>query len=133
VKLWIPLLALICSIHLSAIALAHGPGRPHHRHHCGNCSETGRTLSGTITQLNETAGGNLEATLKTATGVWRVRLGAAERLRAEDVRLEPGDVITVTGFPVSSRGRSVLVAGEIRHGDQRIPVRDSSGCGPCAH
>jgi hypothetical protein len=122
---------MMCIIYVPAIALAHG--HHHHRHHCGDCHEALRTISGTVAEVNQSAGGSLEATLNTATGVWRIRLGDAEHLRSENLRLEPGDVITVTGSPVNSRGTSVLLAGEIRRGEQRVTVRASRGCGPCAY
>jgi hypothetical protein len=56
-----------------------------------------------------------------------VQLGPASWLAQHNFTLAPGDFITVTGSRVNRPGETYFLAGEVKNGDQVLPLRDEKG------
>ena len=56
-----------------------------------------------------------------------VRLAPVGLLRQNQLALREGDTVSVTGFEVSGMEGDLVVATEIRKGDQRVVLRDPRG------
>jgi hypothetical protein len=56
-----------------------------------------------------------------------VRLAPVGLLKQNQLALTEGDTVSVTGFEVSGMEGDLVVATEIRKGDQRVVLRDPRG------
>ncbi|OLP17517.1 DNA-binding protein [Leptolyngbya sp. 'hensonii'] len=65
--------------------------------------------------------------VSTANGNILVHLGPAWYLGNQDVQIELGDQIEVTGSQVTLAGVPVIIAAKIRKGDQILTLRDQNG------
>jgi hypothetical protein len=65
--------------------------------------------------------------LETTDGTITVHLGPAWYLDNQDIHLELGDQIEVTGSKVLILEKSVLIAAKVRKGDQILMLRDLNG------
>jgi hypothetical protein len=66
-------------------------------------------------------------TLRTADDTRTVHLGPDWFLRRQDFPLAAGDEITVTGSRVEFEGKPILIAGEVRRGEEVLELRDARG------
>jgi hypothetical protein len=66
-------------------------------------------------------------TLKTATETVEVHLGPSAYLADKKVQLAKGDAVQISGSRVTIGDESVLLAREIKKGDQTWTLRDTSG------
>jgi hypothetical protein len=128
-------------------AVAHHHGRHHiddccdrDHHYWGGAANPGwtsikpapRTLDGTIAEIIylpavDSNGGMVEARLVSDTRSTLVRLAPVALLKKKGLVLREGDTISLTGYAVTSMEGELLVAVEIRKGEQRIALRDARG------
>jgi hypothetical protein len=59
--------------------------------------------------------------------VSQVHLGPASFVSAKNVNLEKGDALTVVGSKITMQGEEIVIAREIRKGDQVLTLRDAKG------
>jgi hypothetical protein len=90
------------------------------------------TLTGTIEEVKTApspgrGGGGLHVLLLTEAGVSQVHLGPASFVSAKNVNLEKGDALTVVGSKITMQGEEIVIAREIRKGDQVLTLRDAKG------
>jgi hypothetical protein len=92
---------------------------------------TETTLMGTVdnvaTIASERRGGGQHITLITASGPIEVHVGPAWYVSSKHVTFTKGDQVTVVGSKVTMDSRDVMLAREIRKGDQVLKLRDASG------
>jgi hypothetical protein len=69
----------------------------------------------------------VEARVVASGRVTLVRLAPVGLLKQNQLVLREGDTVSVTGFEVSGMDGDLVVASEIRNGDQRVVLRDSRG------
>jgi hypothetical protein len=74
------------------------------------------------------AAGGVHVTLRTdAGGTLSVRLGPSTYVDRQTTKLGAGDRIEVKGSRVTIEGEPVLIAAEVRKGQQRLLLRDEAG------
>ena len=71
--------------------------------------------------------GGLHLTLKTSSEAVVVHLGPAAFLKEKGFVVAVGDQVDITGSRVTLEGGAVLLAREIKKGDQALTLRDASG------
>ncbi|MBK7864909.1 MAG: DNA-binding protein [Archangiaceae bacterium] len=69
----------------------------------------------------------VEATLKTADASFNVHLGPAWFIENQELKLEVGDRVTLTGSRVSVRGEPTLITAEVKRGDDTLKLREADG------
>lgn len=128
------LLAALVSVTLAPAAGAQagggrGPGRNYD-------PATESTVSGQVSAVENVmpqgrAGrrglGGLHLTLKTSNEAVVVHLGPAAFLKEKGFAVAVGDQVDITGSRVNLEGGAVLLAREIKRGDQTLTLRDASG------
>lgn len=90
------------------------------------------TVNGTVEDAKEIpsqgkGAAGMHALVKTASGVFDVRLGPAEFWKRHGFELAKGDSIEVTGSKMKSGESEILIAREVKKGDRTVTLRDSSG------
>ena len=94
------------------------------------------TVIGTVEEVREmtgmggNAGGSMHGMhvmLKTDKETFEVHLGPVHYLKEQKVDLAKGDAIEVSGARMTMGGRHVILAREIRKGDQTWTLRDADG------
>lgn len=73
------------------------------------------------------SGGMVEVRVVSGGGTTLVRLAPAGVLKQKQLVLREGDAVSITGYMVNGMEADLLVATEIRRGDQRVALRDSRG------
>jgi hypothetical protein len=91
-----------------------------------------RTVEGRITEViylpGSTPGkGMVEIRLQSAGQTELVRLAPTGFLKQVGLRLREQETVTVKGFPASGMEGDLLLASEIRSGDQTLVLRDGRG------
>ena len=91
-----------------------------------------KVFDGTISEIvylpGATAGSAMvEARVSTSGRTTLVRLAPVGLLKQSQLALREGDTVSVTGFEVSGMEGDLVVATEIRKGDQRVVLRDPRG------
>jgi hypothetical protein len=94
--------------------------------------KTVETVSGevvTIDRITPMRGmsGGVHLVVKTSTGDVSVHLGPQWYLENQDVRIELKDRVEVKGSRVTVQGEPVLIAAEMKKGDQVLKLRDEAG------
>ena len=79
-----------------------------------------------ITPMRGMSGG-VHVALKTAQGEVSVHLGPQWYLENQDVKIEPGDRVEITGSRVTVEGQPTIIAAEVRKGDEVLQLRDAAG------
>jgi len=79
-----------------------------------------------ITPMRGMSGG-VHVALKTAQGEVSVHLGPQWYLENQDVKIEPGDRVEITGSRVTVEGKPTIIAAEVRKGDEVLQLRDAAG------
>ena len=72
-------------------------------------------------------GGGLHLTLGTSSGQSEVRVGPASFVSSRHVTFSKGDALTVIGSKITVGDREVILAREIRKGEQVLTLRDTRG------
>jgi hypothetical protein len=79
-----------------------------------------------ITPMRGMSGG-VHVALKTEQGEVSVHLGPQWYLENQDVKIEPGDRVEITGSRVTVQGKPTIIAAEVRKGDEVLQLRDAAG------
>ncbi len=92
---------------------------------------TETTLTGTVDSVNSVPssgrGGGLHLMLAVPTGPIEVHVGPASFVSSKKVTFTKGDALTVIGSKVTMAGQEVVIAREIKKGDQVLTLRDAKG------
>jgi hypothetical protein len=94
---------------------------------------TVETLGGEVVQVNVApsrrtgAPGRLNLLLKTDKETVTVHLGPSRYLDQQNFKLAAGDRVEVTGSRITRPGRTFIVAGEVKKGEQVLKLRDDQG------
>jgi hypothetical protein len=94
---------------------------------------TVETLAGEVVQVNvrtsrrTSAPGMMSLLLKTEKESINVLLGPSWFLDQQNFKLAAGDRVQVTGSRLVRPHRTILVAGEVKKGDQVLKLRDAQG------
>jgi hypothetical protein len=98
--------------------------------HYNPATET--TLTGTLDEVKSMpspgrGGGGVHLVLSTDKTPVEVRVGPASFVSSRNFTFEKGDRLTVVGSKVTMNGQQVVIAREIRKGDQVLTLRDAKG------
>ena len=93
---------------------------------------TETTLSGTIDSVKTIpsqgrGGTGLHLVLTTSSGPMEVHVGPASFVSSKNVTFAKGDALTVVGSKVTMAGQVVVIAREIKKGEQVLTLRDAKG------
>ena len=93
---------------------------------------TETTLAGTVDSVNDLpspgpGGGGLHLLLAAPAGAIDVHVGPASFVSSKKVTFTKGDALTVVGSKVTMAGKEVVIAREIKKGDQVLTLRDAKG------
>ena len=93
---------------------------------------TETTVTGTVDEIKNLSspgrgGGGLHLVLAAATGPIEVHVGPASFVTSKNVTFSKGDALTVIGSKVTIQGQQVMIAREVRKGDQVLTLRDAKG------
>lgn len=94
--------------------------------------KTVTTVEGEVTALTRTQHKmigvtGVHATVKTATGELDVHLGPSWFVDNQELKLEAGDKVKVTGSKVTVDGKQALIATEVARGELTLQLRDADG------
>jgi hypothetical protein len=94
--------------------------------------KTVETVSGRVTKVEEIVphkrmGRGVHLFLETDTGSIAVHLGPAWFIERQDTTITTGDEVEVKGSRVTYEDKPVIIAAELRKGDQVLRLRDASG------
>lgn len=106
-----------------------GPGTPYNRMYDPAKMET---LSGTVEAVTEVVpmkGMNsaVAVTVKTDKETIPVHLGPAWYIGRLDTKIEKGDKVEVKGARATFSGKPVIIASEVKKGDNVLALRDNAG------
>jgi len=92
---------------------------------------TEATLTGTVTAVTNVPssgrGGGLHFTLTVPSGPIEVHVGPASFVASKNFTIAKGDGLTVVGSKVTMAAQDVVIAREIKKGDQVLTLRDANG------
>jgi len=106
-----------------------GPGGPYGRMYDTKTVETVKgevTTVATMTPMKG-MGGGVHLVLKTETETLSVHLGPSWFIENQDFKLAAKDVVEVKGSRVTMGGKPVLIAAEVKKGDETLTLRDERG------
>jgi hypothetical protein len=72
-------------------------------------------------------GYGLSLTLKTGKETILVYLGPGWFLEKQDLTLSPKDQVEITGSQITFQGKPVIIAAQVKKGDQSLKLRDPAG------
>ena len=106
-----------------------GPGSSYNRMFDPKAVET---VSGEVVNVDRIVpskgmSNGVHVALKTDKETISVHLGPSWYLENQDVKLEKGDRIEVTGSKVTFRGKPAIIASELRKGGDVLMLRDKDG------
>jgi hypothetical protein len=90
------------------------------------------TVAGTVVAVNRRSPrkpgrpAHVSMVLKTDKGNLQVNLGPADYIDQQALKLAAGDQVEVKGMRVEGRKRTMLIAGEVKKGDQVLKLRDDT-------
>lgn len=128
-----PLLALFAWVGAAALivpaaALAQGgPTRPYSRMYN---PQTVETVSGQVLAIERVTGrrfAGIHLTLQTSAGKLAVHLGPSWFMDKQALKIAPHDTIEVTGSRITYQGEVVLVAAQVKKGNETLVLRDAHG------
>jgi DNA/RNA endonuclease YhcR with UshA esterase domain len=90
------------------------------------------TVTGTVDEVRQIpaagrGGGGLHLVVGTEKGPMTVHLGPAAFVSSKNFNVAKGDALTVTGSKVTMAGEEVVLAREIRKGEQLLTLREPNG------
>jgi hypothetical protein len=122
------------AVWLSLIVIALAPASPGQRMAAGQRNydvSTEKTLSGSITEVREVPGPGRSAgvhlVIATDNGPVTVHVGPKSFLDQKHIAFAAGDRVEVTGSAVTIDSEPVVVAREIKRGEQTVTLRDKRG------
>ena len=94
--------------------------------------KTVETITGEVTKVDRITpmrgmSGGVHLVVKTDKGDVSVHLGPQWYLENQDVKIEPKDTVEITGSRVTLQGQPVLIAAEVKKGDEVLKLRDEAG------
>jgi hypothetical protein len=95
--------------------------------------KTVETLSGEVTAVEKFSPGRggppqgLRLLVKFPQETLLVILGPIAYVEQQNVKFEPGDRVEVKGSKMTVRGKPIIVAGEVKKGDQVLKMRNAQG------
>ena len=91
--------------------------------------KTVETIQGEVTQVQEMQGmaAGVHLQVKTAKETLMVILGPASYLEQQKVKIAEGDKVEIKGSRVQHPQMAMLIAGELKKGDQVVKLRDDQG------
>ncbi len=94
--------------------------------------KTVETITGTVEKVDKIIPSRgmsygVHVTVKTDKETIDVHLGPGWYIENQDVKIMPGDKIDVKGSRVTYQGKPVIIAAEIKKGDEVLQLRDESG------
>lgn len=106
-----------------------GPGSSYNRMYD---PKTVETVSGEVANVDRIVprkgmSNGMHLALKTDKETLSVHLGPAWYLENQDVKIEKGDRIEVTGARITFAGRPAIIASELRKGNEVLTLRDKDG------
>lgn len=106
-----------------------GPGDPYNRMYN---PATVETLKGTVEKVDRFTPGRgmsygVHILLKTDKETIPVHLGPGWYVEAQEVKMNPGDKVEVTGSRITFEGKPAIVASQVKKGGQTLTLRDASG------
>ena len=89
-------------------------------------------VSGEVQKVDKIApmrkmGAGIHLLLKTSKETIPVHLGPEWFMDRLDANLKQGDKVQVTGSRIKLEGKPVIIASEVKRGDETLVLRDSSG------
>jgi hypothetical protein len=93
---------------------------------------TETTVTGTVAAVQNPpssgqGAGGLHLTLAIPSGSIDVHVGPASFVASKKLEFAKGDALTVVGSKVTISGQEVIIAREIKKGDQVLTLRDAKG------
>jgi hypothetical protein len=90
------------------------------------------TVKGVVVEVEQiipTTGmcSGIHLTLKTDSDVKSVHLGPSWFIERQEMKIEKGDAIEVTGSKIEYKGEPVVIAAEIKKKDMLLKLRDKDG------
>jgi hypothetical protein len=90
------------------------------------------TISGTVESVDQikpmkSMNYGIHLKVKTEKEIIEVHLGPGWYIERLDTRIEKGDKIEIKGSRVTISGKPVLIAAEVKKGDNTLVLRDASG------
>ena len=106
-----------------------GPGTSYGRMYD---TKTVETVSGEVMNVDRITpmrgmSSGVHLVVKTDKGEVSVHLGPQWYLENQDIRIEPKDRVEIKGSRVTIQGQPVLIAAEVKKGDQVLKLRDEAG------
>ncbi len=92
--------------------------------------QTVTTIQGTAVSQGPQKGRRMQHVswiIRTAQGDLTVHLGPSTYLNQQQLVINPGDAIEVTGSQLQMRGKTMLVAKEVKVGGRTFEIRDDQG------
>lgn len=91
--------------------------------------QTVETVSGEVTQVQQMPGraAGVHLQVKTDKETITVILGTASYLEQQPVKVAVGDKVEIKGSRVQRPSRTLLIAAELKKGDQVLKLRDDQG------
>ncbi len=91
--------------------------------------KTVETIQGEVTQVQQMPGmaAGVHLQVKTAKETVMVVVGPASYLEQQKMKLTVGDKVEITGSRVQHPQIALLIAGELKKGDQVVKLRDEQG------
>ena len=106
-----------------------GPGSPYSKLYN---PQTIETVSGEVVSIGyampmKGMGQGVVIVFKTSKETLNVHLGPSWFIEKQDFKIEPKDRLEINGSRVELAGKPVLIAAEVKKGDQYLKLRDESG------
>ena len=94
--------------------------------------KTVETISGEVVSVDKIAPMKgmhygIHLTVKTAKETISVHLGPEWYVENQDVKIEPKDKLEIKGSRVTFEGKPVIIAAEVKKGDEILKLRDENG------
>jgi len=130
ILLWLGVLSLALAASAWAQPAGPGAGKGAMRQKGGMGMQydpkTVETVSGEVTQV-QTMGRGVHLQVKTDKETLLVGLGPAQYLEQQKMNFAVGDKVEVKGFRIQHPQQALMVAGEVKKGDQVLRLRDDQG------
>jgi hypothetical protein len=94
--------------------------------------KTVETVKGEVVRVDKVAspggkGYGVHLTLKTENETLPVEVGPGWYVEKQPVKIVAKDILEIRGSRVTSRGKTAIIAAEIKKGDQILKLRDENG------
>ena len=106
-----------------------GPGSQYGRMYDPKTIET---ITGTVEKVDKITLGKgmsygVHLAVKTEKETIDVHLGPGWYIENQDVKLTPGDKVEIKGSRITFQGKPVIIAAEVKKGEETLKLRDESG------